>query len=783
MTVDIRPSATDRDVVSNFTQDACSADGIALLAEGRFQEALAPLRMALALGDALPSTILNLAIAEDRAGSRHHARRLMYRVAARLPAWDEPLVRLAESLRAGGETAAAEEAYRRTLDLNPKRCEALIALSGLLLMRKQAEEARVLLLRCCGIAPDNAEAWNTLGLALRMGGEPNLAMSAFVRAQGLQPNCLDYVLNGVDVTEEAGETDAELARLTVACDQNPLNLAQQIGRGMLLERIGQRASAIEALEAATELAPDQVVPLRLLANILANSSRTRQAEVVLRRLIAMDPYSMHPANALATVLIRMMQHAEARTILLDLLDRHGPQTLLLSNLTVATFSLGLQDEALELANRAIRLDPEAVLPRRALCSALPYHDRATGASVLSAMRECSAVLPRIPQPPLTNASEPDRPLVVGLLSGSFKSHPVGWLTVAGIETLDPGQFSVICLAQATLPTDAMCQRFRAVASEWVETECMTDAALVDAARTRAIDILIDLGGYGDTGRMTACANRLAPVQIKWVGMQSHSSGLAEMDWFLTDRWETPNGFERLYSEKLLRLADGYVCYSPPPYAPDVGPLPAQKNGFVTFGCFNNLAKVTPRVIKSWAEILRRLPTARLILKTHQWSDRPTADSFLADFAAIGIAGDRIELRGSSGHRAFMGQYGDVDIVLDPFPYSGGLTTCEALWMGVPTITLPGEIFASRHSASHLSNAGLGDWVTDSVDQYIEMAIARASDPAALGRLRSTLRDKVRRSPLCDAPRFGRNLGVALREAWRAWCLERGTAAARLPSAA
>ena len=337
---------------------------------------------------------------------------------------------------------------------------------------------------------------------------------------------------------------------------------------------GSAHRAIEALEAATELAPDQVVPLRLLANILANSSRTRQAEVVLRRLIAMDPYSMHPANALATVLIRMMQHAEARTILLDLLDRHGPQTLLLSNLTVATFSLGLQDEALELANRAIRLDPEAVLPRRALCSALPYHDRATGASVLSAMRECSAVLPRIPQPPLTNTSEPDRPLVVGLLSGSFKSHPVGWLTVAGIETLDPGQFSVICLAQATLPTDAMCQRFRAVASEWVETECMTDAALVDAARTRAIDILIDLGGYGDTGRMTACANRLAPVQIKWVGMQSHSSGLAEMDWFLTDRWETPDGFERLYSEKLLRLADGYVCYSPPPYAPDVGPLPA-----------------------------------------------------------------------------------------------------------------------------------------------------------------------------------------------------------------
>ena len=140
-------------------------------------------------------------------------------------------------------------------------------------------------------------------------------------------------------------------------------------------------------------------------------------------------------------------------------------------------------------------------------------------------------------------------------------------------------------------------------------------------------------------------------------------------------------------------------------------MPALKNGFVTFGCFNNLAKITPRVIETWAAILRRIPSARLVLKTHQLTHAPTADRFRADFTALGIDSDRIEMRGSSGHRAFMGEYGDIDIVLDPFPYSGGLTTCEALWMGVPTITLPGEIFASRHSASHMSNAGLPDWLT------------------------------------------------------------------------
>jgi predicted O-linked N-acetylglucosamine transferase (SPINDLY family) len=546
----------------------------------------------------------------------------------------------------------------------------------------------------------------------------------------------------------------------------------QVGRGLLLERMGRRSEAIDALETATALSPDAVRPLRLLSGVLARSSRVRQAEQVLRQVRALAPNDPQVCNDLAAVLMRLHRHAEARTILLEVLDRFGAQTTILCNLANATACVGLQDEAVSIARRAIVLDPDAVQPRRALCNTLPYRDGTTGAELLAAMRDCSAVLPRTPQPPLANTCDPDRKLVVGLLSGTLRSHPVGWLTVAGIDTLDPDQFSVVCLVQNAAPEDPIARRYRTAARDWIEIDGLNDAALTALARRIGIDILVDLGGYGDSGRMAVCANRLAPVQIKWVGMQTHSSGLAEMDWFLTDRWETPDGFEALYSERLLRLPDGYVCYSPPPHAPDVVPLPALTNGFVTFGCYNNLAKITPVVIEAWADVLRRLPNARMILKTHQLSDGPTAAGFHAAFAAAGVAGDRIELRGSSGHRAFMGEYGDVDIVLDPFPYSGGLTTCEALWMGVPTITLPGEIFASRHSASHMSNAGLADWVVGSVAEYIEMAVARAGDLGALAELRAGLREKVRRSPLCDAPRFGRGLGAALRVAWRAWCSER-----------
>jgi predicted O-linked N-acetylglucosamine transferase (SPINDLY family) len=342
--------------------------------------------------------------------------------------------------------------------------------------------------------------------------------------------------------------------------------------------------------------------------------------------------------------------------------------------------------------------------------------------------------------------------------------------VAGFETLDQSAFRLICLAPDMAPGDPIAQRFRAASEGWIDTDPLDDLALRRKAREIGVDILVDLGGYGDAARMTACANRLAPVQVKWVGMQNHSSGLPEMDWFITDRWETPPEQAHLYSERLLRMPDGYVCYSPPPYAPDVGPLPALRNGHITFGCFNNLAKVTPSVIELWSAVLRHIPGSRLILKTHQFSDPATAERIRGDFAAQGIDPGRLDLRGPSPHRTFMAEYGLVDIVLDPFPYSGGLTTCEALWMGVPTITLPGDTFASRHSMSHLSNAGLADWVADDPAAYQRMAVERAADWQGLAQLRSGLRAQVKASPLCDAPRFGRNLGDALRSAWRAWCM-------------
>jgi protein O-GlcNAc transferase len=758
------------DAISPHTSDPMlfAARGMILLANDNPAAAMTALSMAVALGDTAPPTLLNLALAQEKTGDHERALRLMEALEWRLPEWDEPPLRLAEAHRAAGRSHDAELAYGRVLKNNPRREAALLGLAGQRIMRGDGETARDLMLRCCGIAPGLAEAWHTLGLALMLTGDKPLAESAFAEAQRLSPQTLEYALHRVDAARASGSEEALLAWLNAASDADPLDPVLPAARGVLLEQLGRRPEAIDALEAAAALAPDAKLPAALLGGVLAHSNRLHQAEAALRRASELDPDNLPLRDMRAAVLLRMTRHADARIELLLSLERSGERVTELCNLANATTCLGLQEEAVAIASRAVALAPDSALPRRILCSSLSYCDGTTGTELLAALKDCSDRLPREILPQFANTRDPDRPLLVGLLSGSFKPHPVGWLTVAGFESLDPAGFALVCLAQNG-SNDWMARRFRALSREWHDVDMMHDKALAMKARDLGVDILIDLGGYGESARMTACAYRMAPVQVKWVGMQNHSSGLAEMDWIITDRWETPPELEHVYSERPLRLPDGYVCYSPPPYAPDVVPLPALADGHITFGCFNNLAKVTPRVIATWCAILRRVPGSRMVLKTQQFSDEPTAERVRGAFAAHGIGPERIELRGGSGHRAFMRQYNDIDIVLDPFPYSGGLTTCEALWMGVPTVAMPGEIFASRHSMSHLSNAGLADWVTADLASYVELAVAKASDLPALAALRSGLRARVKASPLCDAPRFGRNLGAALRFAWQDWC--------------
>lgn len=617
-------------------------------------------------------------------------------------------------------------------------------------------------------APRSAEDWDRDGRSSAQAGDWAGALGAFAEAGRLAPRRLDFALHRVGAAVRARAAEEELTRLTLALSLDPLNVAALAARGELLCVLARGAEGIDLLAAAAALAPNDAEVQALLGTRLADANRLTEAIGALRRALALDPAVAGVRNTLSATLIRRHEFTAAYEVLHPLVESARGSVVPLCNLASAALSLGRQEEAIELAECAIAEASSAPLPRCTLDNALSYEDGITGTKSLAAARAAAARLPRTACTPFQNIPDPGRRLRVGLLSGSFRAHPVGWFTILGFEALDPAAFTRIALS-ARSAGDAIAQRFRAACIEWHDVERLRDPELAAEIRKLAIDIVIDLGGYGDAGRMPALAHRAAPVQVKWVGSQSHSTGMPEMDWFVTDRWETPVGYEQFYSERLLRLPDGYVCYSPPAYAPDVGPLPALSRGTFTFGCLNNLAKITPRVIATWSRILERTPGSRLVLKTHQFAEPGVREEIASAFAGHGVSADRLMLKGASPHREFLDEYNAIDCQLDPFPYSGGLTTCEALWMGVPTLTMPGETFSSRHSLSHLSNVGLTDWIARDVIEYEEKAIAKAQNLAALAKLRAGLRSRVAASPLCDARRFGQGLGAALRFAWTEWC--------------
>ena len=746
--------------------DACGAlASLRRLVDTAQDEAGAQARLAL----------LDLACAELSGGDPAAYRAMLEGFEAAHPDWEEPGLRLALHLAQAGEPLAAELAYGRCVDRNPVRPEVLAGLGLLLLRRGAMAPAEKLLKLCCALAPANDEAWNNLGLCLLALNQAVLALGAFSKAQRLAPQNIAYALNRVDAALATGGAERELARLEAESARDPCNVAHLTARGELLGKLGERDAAIDLLEAAATLAPEEKLPIARLAERLVHSQRPKEADAALRTARALDPDNAKLGIMHSVVLLRLMRFHESQQLLEEMMQRGGEDSALLGNLSTATLALGNQEQAVEQVRRALDLAPENASVWRTLSNTLPYRDGVTGAELLAAARETARRWPRGVMPAFTNSVDPERRLRVGLLSGSLKMHPIGWLTIAGFEALDPGAFELVRLT-AFPPDDFIGERFATIAPECHDSGRFDDHDFARHIRAIGIDILIDLGGYGDLGRMPLCAHRAAPVQIKWVGMQNHTTALDEMDWMITDRWETPPDLERYYTERPLRMADGYVCYSPPPDAPEVGELPALARGQVTFGCFNNLSKVTRPLIATWCRLLHRLPSARLLLKAPQFSDVRTREDILERFAAHGIGAERLTLRGASPHRVLLSEYNEVDIVLDPFPYNGGLTTCEALWMGVPTVTLPGEIFAARHSLSHLSNVGLGDWAASDIDGYLDLAVAKAADLAGLAALRAGLREQVRQSPLCDGPRFGRSLSAGLRHAWREWARQQSAPA-------
>jgi protein O-GlcNAc transferase len=347
-----------------------------------------------------------------------------------------------------------------------------------------------------------------------------------------------------------------------------------------------------------------------------------------------------------------------------------------------------------------------------------------------------------------------RPLRVGYVSADFCQHAVGLFVKDVLKAHDPSRVAAYAYSAGRV-RDWVTEAIRA-ATRFREVAQLDDASLAELIRRDGIDVLVDLSGHTAGSRLTVFAHRPAPVQASWLGYFA-TTGLAAMDAVLLDDWHAPSGTEAQFVEPIVRLPGGRFCYAPVPWAPEVAPLPSLSRGYVTFGCFNNTAKLNAGVFDLWARILGAVPDSRLVLKWRTFNDEGLRQKVAETFIERGIAAERIELRGPSFHADLLKEYADLDIALDPFPFTGGLTSCEALWMGVPVVTWPQLRVVSRQTFAFLGAIGLPELAAKDADGYVEIAVTLAGNRNRLAELRGSLRTRMQASPLMDVAGFTRQL--------------------------
>jgi predicted O-linked N-acetylglucosamine transferase (SPINDLY family) len=370
--------------------------------------------------------------------------------------------------------------------------------------------------------------------------------------------------------------------------------------------------------------------------------------------------------------------------------------------------------------------------------------------------------------PSSSDPDPRRRLKIGYVSPKFNRDIVGYFFKPVFDKHNRDDFEIFCYSNTQIQDDYTA--YFASNSNWRQIANMSDESVANNIRQDKIDILIDLSGHAPNNRLLVFARKPAPIQISWLDYFD-TTGLETMDYLITDSVSTPYDSSQQFVEKLIRMPHARFCWSPPEFAPKVREPPALSRGYVTFGSFNRPEKITGDVIHVWARILREIPDSILVLKNRNFSHADTQQHFMNAFGAEGITADRVKMRGASPHEQLLSEYGDIDIALDPFPYNGGATTCDALWMGVPVITLAGDRMISRQTASLLSSVGVTDFIAADKDGYVNIAIALSKDVEQLAVVRHQLRQRLALSPVCDSKTFTSDLERIYREVWADWCTD------------
>ena len=644
----------------------------------------------------------------------------------------------AAALRAAGKASEAEAAYQAVLLKRPDQAEALTALWDF--SHETGNHGAVIDWLRKGITANGRAPMlhYMMGCSLLEKGNAGEAVASFQQALALQPS--------------------------MAKAHNNL--------GCALEAIGQPIEARECYRRAVDLDPKLADALYNLGNIFRQLGDTTRAVEHIRQALEGDPGRADWHCNLGDLLCYRLELDEAVQSYGKAVAADREYARAYSGRALALQELGLVADAEADLQKAMELQPDNAGTHSNRLYLLHFRQgdepRALfDAHVTWAQRHTSAIGRQAAR--AGHERYLRRRLNIGYVSPDFNRHSSAPFIEPVLAAHDRKKFKVFCYSNVVYPDDVT-QRLRGLSEEWRDISAMPDPWVAQQMRADHIDILVDLAGHTGGGRMLLFARKPAPVQVSWLGYPG-TTGLAAMDHRLSDDIADPEGqTERFHSEALMRLPDGFLCYRAPAESPEVGSLPLLNSGRVTFGSFNNLANVTPSMIACWAQILNALPGARLVLKAPGLVAPSARQAILDRFSERGIPGERLELCGPEESPALnLAKYNEIDIALDVFPFNGVTAACEALWMGVPVVTLAGRTHVSRAGASILTQVGLADFVAVTGDDYVQKALGLARDVEKLRALRAGMRERMRSSPLLDADGFTRALENAYEKMWEQWC--------------
>ncbi len=647
---------------------------------------------------------------------------------------------------------------------------AMLSLGQICASHKMFYEARSCLYKAVGVEPENYGARYMLGHIHMAMEEWSEAVIQFTQALSIVPDSMEaHAPLGVSLSADGREEDAiEVYRHALSID--PGDIQCNYNLGLLLKECSQYSAAVIAFEKVQKKSPHLSEVHNSLGYVRRLMGDFDIAKECLEKAVELNPLYVEAYYNLGRVYLDKLRPGDALQKFFRVIDIRPEFSDAYWQMGNAYIAQGNYEQAERQYRKCLEIRPDHQAAHSNLLLVLHYNPEMSAEYIFREHRKWAARMESISEAEMSfqNSKDPERRLNIGYISPDFRAHSVAYFVEALLVRHDKEKFNVFVYSDVD-SCDGVTQRFQDCVKNWRDISQETNEKVMSVMRKDKLDILIDLAGHTNCERTALIAKKPAPLVMGYLGYPD-TIGLKSADYRITDDVADPLLCDQFYTESLIRLPSGFLCYTPPRDCPPILPAPCTKRGYFTFGSFNNIAKINSDVVRVWSDILHEVPNSRLLLKSKAFFEQSVSDRCREMFHAHGIADDRIEIKAwSLTNIQHMSLYSKVDLALDTFPYNGTTTTCEALWMGVPVITLTGYNHAGRVGTSILTNVGLGDLVARTPEEYTALASKMARDYTCCSGLRDELRDKIVKSSLGNQAQFTMSFEEALRDVWRNLC--------------